>query len=576
VSTPIPRRLRRVAARCSSWSHATSRDRGGLVLSRGALGRPVPRRHRKQRDPRAGPRRSSTSATRPTAHPPRREARVPRARRPRRGRVSRIHRRAQRRAQLAARRAAARGRPVRGASRSRPWTNVADFAARGPRRPSTSAPGATRLTRTRRTSGSRIAELETGRFEALQRFPPRYRLVDGRPALPPFSPELAQVSVSHASTTGRADAPLARGDRPDRPSGNGRSARGHAGVHFARRWPPRSRRSRPIPAADRVAPSCVRRSPVGSTGVFGVIVDPGTEIVPNARLQGGDLFLCAADAGRPSARGWRSPEPAYPVYERGRACSLAGSVVSPPRALAGEERTAGCRDLDAFDAWDEIALFWVCYPNTRRGAVAPLGALPRSLRRAPAQHGVSCSAPTRRTPSSGSTSHPFPPCRSSDRTNVVVFNTLSKRSSMTGYRSGFVCAPTEICDALPPLPPDGRHRAAGVRANAPSVAAVGRTDAHVDGVRELYRHKGGRRCCPHSRTAGCDFAGLVGRPSISWLDVGRPRRRSSGGDLLEHGIVVAPGIVSSAQPVRGLQSGWRSCPRSPSANALQTILREVL
>ena len=35
-----------------------------------------------------------------------------------------------------------------------------------------------------------------------------------------------------------------------------------------------------------------------------------------------------------------------------------------------------------------------------------------------------------------------------DRENVVVFNTLSKRSSMTGYRSGFVCAPPEVADAL--------------------------------------------------------------------------------------------------------------------------------
>src|SRR5205085_7244373 len=35
-----------------------------------------------------------------------------------------------------------------------------------------------------------------------------------------------------------------------------------------------------------------------------------------------------------------------------------------------------------------------------------------------------------------------------DRDNVVVFNTLSKRSSMTGYRSGFVCAPPAVADAL--------------------------------------------------------------------------------------------------------------------------------
>ena len=36
-----------------------------------------------------------------------------------------------------------------------------------------------------------------------------------------------------------------------------------------------------------------------------------------------------------------------------------------------------------------------------------------------------------------------PPCSAlqvANRTNVVVFQTLSKRSSMTGYRSGFVAA----------------------------------------------------------------------------------------------------------------------------------------
>ena len=29
-------------------------------------------------------------------------------------------------------------------------------------------------------------------------------------------------------------------------------------------------------------------------------------------------------------------------------------------------------DLDAFDRWDELALFWTCYPNNPTGATAPL------------------------------------------------------------------------------------------------------------------------------------------------------------------------------------------------------------
>jgi aspartate/methionine/tyrosine aminotransferase len=35
-----------------------------------------------------------------------------------------------------------------------------------------------------------------------------------------------------------------------------------------------------------------------------------------------------------------------------------------------------------------------------------------------------------------------------DRSRVIVFQTLSKRSSMTGYRSGFVAAPPEVIAAL--------------------------------------------------------------------------------------------------------------------------------
>src|SRR5581483_8881794 len=84
------------------------------------------------------------------------------------------------------------------------------------------------------------------------------------------------------------------------------------------------------------------------------------------------------------------------------------------------ERTGWLPDLDRFDRWDEIALFWICYPNNPTGAVAPLW--------------------FDEAPSSA--------LELADRTNIVVFNTLSKRSSMTGYRSGFVCAPEEIVSAL--------------------------------------------------------------------------------------------------------------------------------
>ena len=61
------------------------------------------------------------------------------------------------------------------------------------------------------------------------------------------------------------------------------------------------------------------------------------------------------------------PEPAYPVYERGALFAGGGTVTVPLR-----EEHGWLPDLDAFPLWDEIALFWTCYPNNPTGATAPL------------------------------------------------------------------------------------------------------------------------------------------------------------------------------------------------------------
>src|SRR3954466_7715201 len=168
---------------------------------------------------------------------------------------------------------------------------------------------------------------------------------------------------------------------------------------------------------------------------FGVQVDEATEIVPTlgskeaifsfAQLTLGDRRLVAV------------PEPAYPVYERG-ALFAGGAVATVPLSKS----SGWLPDLDAFHAWDEIALFWVCYPNNPTGAVAPLSFYEELAARA-REHGfLLCSA--------GACAElwlneaPVAALQVEDRSNVAVFNTLSKRSSMTGYRSGFVCAPPDL------------------------------------------------------------------------------------------------------------------------------------
>ena len=126
-----------------------------------------------------------------------------------------------------------------------------------------------------------------------------------------------------------------------------------------------------------------------------------------------------------------------------------------------------------------------------------------------------------------------------DRTNVVVFNTLSKRSSMTGYRSGFVAGPPEVIAALRRLPADRRHRAAGVRP-ARLDRRLGRRGPRRARARRLRAQAGDHARRP--RPPGWRLAEGSRATMYLWLEVpGGGSSEACADRLLEHGIVVAPG-----------------------------------
>ena len=198
------------------------------------------------------------------------------------------------------------------------------------------------------------------------------------------------------------------------------------------------------------------------------------------------------------------------------------------------ERHGWLPDLDAFDAWDEIALYWTCYPNNPTGAVAPLSFYEELAARA-REHGfLLCSDEA--YSELWFDEPPVSALQLADRENVVVFNTLSKRSSMTGYRSGFVCAPRAICDALGAFRPTVGTAPQEFVQRA-SVAAWS-DDAHVEEVRALYARKRAL-LLPALEERGLRLAGSAATFYL-WLDVGGPAEPFAR-RLLEHGIVVAPG-----------------------------------
>src|SRR5437763_9105484 len=170
---------------------------------------------------------------------------------------------------------------------------------------------------------------------------------------------------------------------------------------------------------------------------FGVAVDPDTEIVPTYGSKEAIFsFAQVLDVGgQVVAFG----EPAYPVYERGAA--FAGASV---RTLPLRRENGFLPDLGELD--DDVALVWVNYPHNPTGAVAPLEFY-EELAEAAQRHDFVIASDEAYS-ELWFDEAPASALQMSDRSRVVVFQTLSKRSSMTGYRSGFVAGPPEIVAAL--------------------------------------------------------------------------------------------------------------------------------
>jgi succinyldiaminopimelate transaminase len=293
---------------------------------------------------------------------------------------------------------------------------------------------------------------------------------------------------------------------------------------------------------------------------FDVRVDPGTEIVPT--LGSKEAIFSFAQVALGEKRLVAIPEPAYPVYERGTMFA-GGAVATVPL----KESSGWLPDLDAFATWDEIALFWVCYPNNPTGAVAPLTFYEELADRA-REHGfLVCS-----DEAYSELWFDEPPASAlqvADRTNIVVFNTLSKRSSMTGYRSGFVCAPAEIVAALRRFRPSVGTAPQEFVQRA-SVAAWS-DDAHVEDVRALYARKRAA-LLPALEAGGLRLAGSAATFYL-WVDVSGPSepfcRR-----LLEHGIVAAPGSFFGAAGER--YARFALVPTQAECERAAKILREIL
>lgn len=295
---------------------------------------------------------------------------------------------------------------------------------------------------------------------------------------------------------------------------------------------------------------------------FDADVHPDIEVIPTYGSKEA-IFQFPLVACSPEKDLVLVPEPAYPVYERGARFAGAQTQFVPL-----DEAHAWLPDLDAIDdeAWERCAIFWVNYPHNPTGAVAPLSFLEELAERARA-HGFLLASDEAYT-ELWFDAPPRSAVELTDRRNVVVFQTLSKRSSMTGYRSGFVCAEPELIDALRSFRPNAGTAPQEFVQRA-SVAAWS-DEEHVIETRERYARKRALLAPLLELAAGSSEATFY-----LWFKV--PESESSESfatRLLEHGVVVAPGSYFGPSG-----EGYARLALVPSVEECEraaAILREVL
>jgi succinyldiaminopimelate transaminase len=269
---------------------------------------------------------------------------------------------------------------------------------------------------------------------------------------------------------------------------------------------------------------------------YGVALDPDVQILPT--LGSKELVFSLAQAVLDPAAGRDlvlTTAPGYPITERG-ARYAGGEVVRLPLT----EANGFLPDLDAIpeEVWRRAGILWVNYPNNPTGAVAPLSFYEQAAERCRA-HDVLLASDEAYSELWFGDAPPAGALQVGDPTDLVVLQTLSKRSSMTGYRSGFAAGDPDLIGSLLRLRP-----AVGVTpqefVQRASIVAWG-DERHVEENRARYAAKRavflelfarhGMRVAGSEGTFYLWVAVPEGRTSMDWAV-----------DLLDRAsVVVAPG-----------------------------------
>ncbi|GMQ85909.1 MAG: succinyldiaminopimelate transaminase [Acidimicrobiia bacterium] len=267
---------------------------------------------------------------------------------------------------------------------------------------------------------------------------------------------------------------------------------------------------------------------------FGVGVDPDSQVLPTSGAKEAIFSTPLAFIDGTAADVVVYPTPGYPIYERG--ARFAGADVLPVR-LTGDFVLRA--DSISNEAWSRARMVWTNSPHNPTGAVSSLSDLADLYERARDEDVLllsdECYADVYEE-----AFYPEGPASvlqvaGEGSPGVIVYLSLSKRSGMTGYRSGAMVGDAEAIAALRVLR-STTGTASQEFVQSAAVAAWG-DDAHAAERRTIFTEK--RRIL----RAAFDDLGLdvVGSAAGLYLWVAVDDDLAVSDRLLDEGVVVSPG-----------------------------------
>jgi len=183
---------------------------------------------------------------------------------------------------------------------------------------------------------------------------------------------------------------------------------------------------------------------------FDVEVDPATQVIPTSGAKEAIFNTPFAFIDREAGDGVVYPTPGYPVYERGSL--FAGATVFPIE-LSGDFVLRA--DQISAEAWDRSRLVWTCSPHNPAGSVSTLediaGLYVKAIDADALLLSDECYSDIYEEEVYPNGPMSILQIAGDGSPGALSYLSLSKRSGMTGYRSGAIVGDPEAIAALKAL-----------------------------------------------------------------------------------------------------------------------------